>query len=216
MSLLTDPLAMLWQKLGSRPYDMLYRRGAPWEGAPRAELVSLLASGQLNVATTGGPRALDVGCGSGADSILLADHGYEVIGVDFSEVALAKARATAGPRQVRFIRADLFDLPEEITERPFDLIFDGGTLDDFPAPRRRELAQTLTDIARPGSVLVMWCFCAEPGDLPWVSLRGPSRLLGTALPPAEVFALFEASWEVQRLPEPGPPDPFGCFWMVRR
>jgi SAM-dependent methyltransferase len=215
VSFVTEPLAHLWTKLGSRPYDLLYRRGAPWEGAPRAELRELLETGRLTPHAAGGRRALDLGCGSGADSLLLADHGFEVTAVDFSEVALAKARTAADGREgVRFVQADLFALPQEVSSQQFDLIFDGGTIDDFPTDRRRDLARIVTRLARPGAVLVMWCFCAERAELPWVSLTGPSRLLGPADSPEEIGARFGTEWEVERLAEPT--SPFACFWMVRR
>jgi SAM-dependent methyltransferase len=94
MSVLSGALARLWFRLGPRPYNAMYRRGAPWEGTPRAELVALLESGRLRPRAD--HRALDLGCGSGADSRLLADHGFDVVGVDFSEVAVDKARAAGG------------------------------------------------------------------------------------------------------------------------
>ncbi|MGH2959712.1 MAG: class I SAM-dependent methyltransferase [Solirubrobacterales bacterium] len=40
-------------------------------------------------------RALDAGCGHGAESIWLAGHGWEVTGVDFSPTALEAAHSTA-------------------------------------------------------------------------------------------------------------------------
>ena len=74
-------------------YDLLYRFGAPWEGDPRSELVGLVESGRLNPSSM--PRAIDLGCGSAANSVFLAEHGFDVTGVDFSPVALGKARALA-------------------------------------------------------------------------------------------------------------------------
>lgn len=205
----------IFQRLGSRPYDYMYRRGAPWEGGPRDELVGLLESGRLTPATAGGRRALDIGCGSGADSILLADSGFEVTGVDFSSVALQKARAAAGSRSdVTFVQADLLELPGSVVDARYDLVFDGGTIDDLPAARRRDLARTVTSITGRGAVFVMWCFCAEWDELPWVSASGPSRLLGVAVPPGEIDELYGRQWEVERLPEPT--SPYACFWMVRR
>ncbi len=115
---------------------------------------------------------------------------------------------------IRFVEADLLALPEAVTGVEYDLLFDGGTIDDFPADRRRRLARIVTDLARPGSVLVMWCFCAEREELPWVSVTGPSRLLGSAVSPGEIDELYGTDWEVERLEEPT--TPYGCFWMVRR
>ncbi len=71
MSVLGEVLASVWHRMGAWPYDRIYRRGAPWEGAPREELVQLLESGVLSVETAGGTRALDVGCGSGASLFCL-------------------------------------------------------------------------------------------------------------------------------------------------
>lgn len=50
--------------------------------------------------------ALDLACGEGADAIWLARHGWRVTGVDFSNVALDRARAADLQRQVHWINAD--------------------------------------------------------------------------------------------------------------
>lgn len=209
----SELFAILWNRLGARPYDAMYRRGAPWEGQPRAELAALLESGRLAAPATGA-RALDVGCGSGADARLLSEHGFDVIGVDFSSVAVAKARAADGA--ARFVHADLFDLPLEVTEKPFDLIFDGGTIDDFPGPKRRELASIVTGLSRPGTVLVMWCFSVRRDRAPWVSASGPSRLFGLGIQPEEIQQSYAGHWDVEELPTADPAGRAACYWMTRR
>lgn len=58
-------------------------------------------------------RALDAGCGHGAETLWLAAHGWEVTAVDFSESALGRARSAAdalGPdiaRRITWVDADL-------------------------------------------------------------------------------------------------------------
>jgi 2-polyprenyl-3-methyl-5-hydroxy-6-metoxy-1,4-benzoquinol methylase len=54
-------------------------------------------------------RALDAGCGHGAESLWLAARGWRVTGVDFAATALAHARATADAlgADVEWIEADL-------------------------------------------------------------------------------------------------------------
>jgi SAM-dependent methyltransferase len=58
-------------------------------------------------------RALDAGCGHGAEAVWLAGHGWRVTAVDFSAAALAHARSTAealGPdiaARIAWVEGDL-------------------------------------------------------------------------------------------------------------
>jgi malonyl-CoA O-methyltransferase len=54
-----------------------------------------------------GLSVADIGCGTGRHALRLARRGAEVVGLDFSEGMLARARAKPGARAVRFIRHDL-------------------------------------------------------------------------------------------------------------
>src|SRR5262252_7149723 len=65
----------------------------PWDtGVPEPMLIQVVESGVLPVG-----RALDVGCGTGTNAIWLAQHGYEVLGVDLAPLAIEKARAKLLP-----------------------------------------------------------------------------------------------------------------------
>lgn len=67
-------------------------------------------------------RALDLACGEGRTAVWLAERGWDVTAVDFSAVALEKARAIAKRRAVapRFVLADLVDYRP--AEQAFDLV----------------------------------------------------------------------------------------------
>lgn len=67
-------------------------------------------------------RALDLACGEGQNAIWLATLGWRVTGVDFSEVAIAKARdrSVREGRTVEFVCADLLDF--EPPPEAFDLV----------------------------------------------------------------------------------------------
>lgn len=56
-------------------------------------------------------RALDLACGEGRNAVWLAEQGWQVTGVDFSAVALAKAAKLAAARgvAVEWVQADLLD-----------------------------------------------------------------------------------------------------------
>lgn len=196
-------------------YDWMYRRGAPWDGhGPKPDLVALLESGRLDPATTG-PRAIDIGCGTGTTSRLLAAHGFDVVGVDVSPVAIAAARDTPhdGGTAPRFAVADLLALPDELAG-PYDLLVDIGTLDDFPRPLRPVGASVVAGLARPGSTLVSWCFYGHDRDLPRLSFSGPSRMGAPGIEPDELVALFGADWSIERVAG-GVERRSACFLMTR-
>jgi 2-polyprenyl-3-methyl-5-hydroxy-6-metoxy-1,4-benzoquinol methylase len=59
-----------------------------WSGRPNLRLVE-------EVADLPPGRALDVGCGEGADAVWLAERGWQVTALDVSEVALGRVREHA-------------------------------------------------------------------------------------------------------------------------
>ena len=67
-------------------------------------------------------RALDLACGEGRNAVWLAERGWRVTGVDFSDVALAKAAELAASRgvEVEWVVADVLDYRPEA--RAFDLV----------------------------------------------------------------------------------------------
>ncbi len=200
-------------------YDLMYRWGAPWEGDPRSELVELVEAGRLTPERLAPGRAIDLGCGSGANAIFLAQHGFEVVGVDFSSVALRKARAKAERAgvsdRVRLVGGDLTADVIPGVDGPFDLLVDYGTLDDLSAAGRRRMAATVIRLARPGAVFLLWAFHAARAELPWISFDGPSKL-APGLEPGEERELFGAAFEIERHPRPELGTRFACFLMERR
>jgi SAM-dependent methyltransferase len=137
------------------------------------------------------------------------------VGVDFSEVAIGRARKAAvdSERSPRFVIADLLQLPNDAIPGPFDLLFDGGTLDDFPPDKRPAVASAITRLARPGSVFVMWCFYARTADLPRMSFQGPSRWGAPPIEPGEEAALFGDQWQIETYGPTGQGS--ACFVMVK-
>jgi SAM-dependent methyltransferase len=199
-------------------YDLMYRWGAPWEIGPRSELVELVESGRLTPERLAPGRAIDLGCGSGANSIFLAQRGFEVVGVDFSAVALRKAEgrsAAAGVSdRVAFVRGDLTADTIEGAGGPFDLLVDYGTLDDLGNGGRRRMADTVIRLARPGAAFLLWAFYAARADLPRISFGGPSKV-APGLEPGEERELFGSAFRIERLPRPEPGSRFACFLMER-
>ena len=105
-------------------------------------------------------RALDAGCGHGAETLWLAAHGWEVTALDFSASALAHARATAealGPdiaERIAWVEGDLavWTPPRD----HFDLVVClyvhvGGSVD--------EMVRRMASGVAPGGTLFMVGHC---------------------------------------------------------
>ena len=123
------------------PYPLLYTIGfTPWEGAtddgPIPDLLSRLPAG----------RALDAGCGTGRLSVLLAERGWDVVGVDCVARPLASARGRAEAAGVaertRFVKADVTALNGSLGH--FDLVTDVGCLHGLDKAQRTAFARWVT------------------------------------------------------------------------
>ena len=97
-------------------------------------------------------RALDVGCGEGADALWLARRGWHVTAVDISPTALrrAAAEATEVTGSVEWVRADLTTTP------PPGGAFDLVSVHYFPLARQPGDAapRQLLDAVAPGGTLL--------------------------------------------------------------
>ena len=98
-------------------WDARYsERGGPmWSGRPNGRLLA-----EASGLTPG--RALDIGCGEGADAILLARSGWTVTAIDISDVAIERAREAAvlAGAAVDWVRGDALQTP--FPARSFDLV----------------------------------------------------------------------------------------------
>ncbi|MCT6781826.1 class I SAM-dependent methyltransferase [Streptomyces sp. CS7] len=129
-------------------WDDRYRsRAQVFSGNPNGVLVT-------EAAGLAPGRALDVGCGEGADALWLARRGWRVTGADISEVALGRAAAAspageAGDR-VTWTRADL------LTQPPPAGAFDLVSVHYFPVERRagHSALRGLLDAVAPGGTFL--------------------------------------------------------------
>jgi len=124
------------------------RDGARWSGRPNGRLRAEAAS-----LTPG--RALDVGCGEGADAIWLARNGWSVTAIDISEVALTRAREAAGlaGAAVGWVRGDALQAP--FPAGSFDLV--SMQYPALPKAAGQAAVRALLDTVRPGGLLLAVC-----------------------------------------------------------
>lgn len=182
--------------VGASVYDWMYRLWAPWDSVGvRKDLVDLLERGQITPETY--PRSIDLGCGTGANVVHLAGLGFESHGVDFSEVAIRKARKRAAGADVAatFVVGDLTADSIEGIDGPFDFMIDFGTLDDMRGVKRKAMASTITRLSRTGTKFLEYCFFGATEELPLISFSGTSKFSHIA--PGELEELFGDDWRIE-------------------
>jgi SAM-dependent methyltransferase len=94
----------------------------------RAGTARMNAIEEAELGPVAGLRLLHLQCHFGNDSLMLAQRGATVVGLDFSPPAIAAARAIAAELgladRARFVEADLFDAPTAIPEpASFDRVY---------------------------------------------------------------------------------------------
>jgi SAM-dependent methyltransferase len=195
-------------------WDARYRErdGQMWSGRPNGRLVAEI--GDLRPG-----RALDVGCGEGADAIWLANRGWVVTAIDISDVAIGRARHAAelAGATVEWICADA--LHTELPSRSFDLV--SMQYPALPKSTGESAVQTLLATVRPGGLLLavyhdldedhrrhMKSRGVDPDD--YVEADDLRKLLG------DDFTLERHAVEPRLDPPPGTPHIADIVLLARR
>jgi SAM-dependent methyltransferase len=174
---------------GQRWYTLVYRafylaRLRIWERqVPPTDLVELIEG--LDALRPG--RALDLGAGTGTDSIYLAGRGWDVTGVDMVPEALAIARRNAVARSVRakFVHGDVTRL-SDVVQGTFDLVLDFGCFHTLPPDQRAAYVDNVSTAAAPGATFLLYGFARPPRLAPMPA--------GISLD--EVRDRFSRDWEI--------------------
>lgn len=119
-------------------------------------------------------RALDLGCGEGADALWLAERGWHVVAVDVSATALDRARKAAAARNLlRNIDFQRHDLNASFPEGRFDLV-SAQYLHSPVRLERETVLRRAADHVGPGGVLLI----VDHGSVPPWAQRHDHAFLG--------------------------------------
>ncbi len=170
-------------------WNSRYReRARIWSGNPNPQLVAVAQDLPPG-------RALDVGCGEGADAVWLASRRWDVLGIDISEVALSRARAhgqqlePSMSARLEWRQADLLASPE--LPGGFDLV--SVQFMHLPDPERSRLFSSLTPLVGVGGTLLI--VAHDPSDLATGARRPPDPDLFHT--PQEIAGLLDDAWEIR-------------------
>lgn len=173
----------------------------PWERdqLQRAELISALFDREEKERTPPFGRALDLGCGTGRQSVALAARGWQVTGIDLVPKALqiARKRARNSGVEIQFISGDVTALRAAGVGDGFRFFLDFGCFHGLTDGQREAFGREVVATASVGATMIMFAFPpGKRGPLP----RGASAVdIASALPGWEIIAQDEVP-----SPLPGP------------
>lgn len=165
-------------------FRFAYRFGfKPWDsGVSPPELVAFVEKNPAG-------KALDLGCGTGTNSIYLVQHGWDVTGIDFTPraIAMAKDKARTAGVSPRLLVGDVTRLTELGIGDGYRLLLDLGCFHSIPDTGRDAYVTGATAVATSGATLLLFGF-----------VRGESgrRLGPRGMGSTEVRDRFAGAWDI--------------------
>ena len=188
-----------------------YRSGdTPWDiGQPDFNLIEVVTKRPIP-----GCKALDIGCGTGDNSIWLAQNGFQVVGTDTTDIALEKAKEKASKANVEcdFILVDF--LKNKIEGAPFGFVFDRGCFHAFSSEndRRRFAKNVAAHLEEAGLWLTLVGNADEHRQGPGPPQRTAGDIVSAAEPYIEILSLTSGHFGSNR---PNPPRAWICLMQKR-
>lgn len=160
-------------------YSFAYRLGfRPWEQAASHPAAADHIERLFDRVEGGRARpyggALDIGCGTGHWTVVLARRGWDVTGVELVPRAarMARERVRTSGTSAEIIEGDVSNLSSIIERRDFRFVWDFGTMHGLPLSQQTQTAEGITAVSAVGASLLMLAWApARRGPLP----RGMNR-----------------------------------------
>ncbi|MDO5617248.1 class I SAM-dependent methyltransferase [Kocuria sp.] len=127
-------------------WDERYSGEQVWSGQPNGTLISEVADLPVG-------RALDVECGEGADSVWLAEQGWEVTALDISSQAIGRTLTAASTAGVSITGVAQGLLESKLPSGAFDLV--SGQYPVLPRTSQQVAERRLLDLVAPGGTLLV-------------------------------------------------------------
>ena len=133
-----------------------------------SEIASELESILAGLGIGNGSTLLEAGCGSGHVSSILASNGYKTALLDFSEVALEKAKQLYQAKGIHgdFVYSDIFDMSAE-SVGTHDIVWNSGVLEHFDGWQVINALQKMADVAKKFVIILV----PNPGSNAYLNYR---------------------------------------------
>jgi len=192
-------------------YKERYEAGdTPWDiGKPDFNLIRVVNTTPIRPC-----KALDIGCGTGDNTIWLSQQNFQVIGIDTSEIAIEKAREKALKANVK----SKFDVVDFITSHiegaPFGFVFDRGCFHSLNSEEERKVfAENVSKhLEKDGLWLSIIGNADEQRQGPGPPQRTARDIVNSVEPYFEILSLVSGYFGSNR---PNPPRAWICLMRKR-
>ncbi|MDQ7092633.1 methyltransferase domain-containing protein [Desulfosporosinus sp. PR] len=192
-------------------YKKRYNSGdTPWDiGKPDFNLIQTIDTMAIKPC-----KALDIGCGSGNNSIWLSQNNFEVTGIDASEIAIQKALEEASKAGVKCTFAVNDFLKNKVAQAPFGLAFDRGCFHSFNSDEERKAfaENVASHLDRNGLWLSIIGNADEQRNIPGPPRRTARDIVISVEPNFEILSLVSSHFGSNR---PNPPRAWVCLMRKR-
>jgi SAM-dependent methyltransferase len=192
-------------------YKKRYKAGdTPWDiGKPDFNLIQTVTTMAIKPC-----KALDIGCGTGDNSIWLSQKEFNVIGIDTSEIAIQRAIEEASKTNVNctFIVIDF--LTNKIEGAPFGFAFDRGCFHSLNSDEERKsfTENVAAHLETDGLWLSIVGNADEHRDGPGPPQRTAKDIVKAVEPCFEILSLVSSHFGSNR---PNPPRAWVCLMRKR-
>jgi len=189
-----------------------YKQGSPpWDiGKPDCNLIQTVKT--LPIACC---KALDIGCGTGDNVIWLSQQGFQVVGIDSSDIAIERAKNKAAAASVTCTFDVLDFLKRQVEGAPFGFAFDRGCFHVVASSEdRQHFAERVHSILEEGGLWLSLIGNAdEKRDGGGPPQRSARDIVIAAEPFFEILSLVSSHFETHL---PTPPRAWVCLMRKRR
>jgi len=139
----------MWKIFRRLTFNLSYLSKPRWDtGIPAPELIRFV-EGKAH------GKAIDIGCGTGTNLLYLAQHQWEVTGIDYAPLAIKAARRKLKPYSATLLVADVTKLCDLPLPGPYDLALDMGCFHSLSTTGREDYIQGVEKwITRTGVYMV--------------------------------------------------------------
>ncbi len=183
----------------------------PWDiGKPDFNLIQTISTIAIEPS-----KALDIGCGTGDNSIWLSQKGFQVTGIDISELAIQKAKEKASKANFKCTFMVIDFLTKKIEGAPFGFAFDRGCFHSLNSHEERNTfaENVAAHLEKDGLWLSLIGNADEQRHAPGPPQRTARDIVNSVEPYFEILSLVSGYFGSNR---PNPPKAWVCLMRKRR